>query len=340
MRRLITAFIPAFMLISLLPSSGFSERGIQIQERRLALIVGNGAYKNSPLRNPVNDAHDIANILRKLGFEVIYKENAGQRVMEKAIREFGKRLRKGGVGLFYFSGHGMQVNGRIYLIPVGARIHQETDMKYEAVDAGRVLDEMYNAGNNFNIVILDACRDNPFARSFRSSSRGLAQMDAPTGSLIVYATAPGSVAADGTGRNGIFTKHLLSYIETPGLDIELMLRSVRAGVNDETQGKQMPWSSSSLRGDFSFNPLATPHEGSATIISSVPKPTEKKIYERPAKPKRGPDDVEIAELSENGLLPCHHGNGDKFLGRCNFSACVCNKIRHKQGKKYYDIGTC
>ena len=124
------------------------------QERRTALVIGNGDYKSSPLRNPANDANDIAKALGSLGFTVIHKENATQREMEKSIRDFGERLRKGGVGLFYYAGHGVQVNGRNYIIPLGAEIYEETDVKYEAVDAGRVLDAMYNAGNAFNIVIL------------------------------------------------------------------------------------------------------------------------------------------------------------------------------------------
>ncbi len=128
-------------------------------ETRLALVIGNGAYKNSPLRNSVNDARDMTEALKKLGFEVIYKKNSGLRAMEKAVRKFGKRLKNGGAGLFYFAGHGVQTEGKNYLIPVGAEIEQETDVKYEAMDAGRVLDAMYNAENRLNIVILDACRN-------------------------------------------------------------------------------------------------------------------------------------------------------------------------------------
>ena len=165
--------------LSIMPISSFSS-----QDQKIALVIGNGDYKSAPLKNPVNDAGDIADVLRKIRFTVILKINANQRSMENAIREFGKSLRKGGVGLFYYAGHGIQVNNNNYLIPVDARIETESDVKYEAVDAGRVLGKMEDAGNKLNIVILDACRDNPFARSFRTSTQGLARMDSPIGSII------------------------------------------------------------------------------------------------------------------------------------------------------------
>jgi uncharacterized caspase-like protein len=172
--------------------------------------------------------------------------------MKEAIRAFGKRLQKGGVGLFYFAGHGMQMKGRNYLIPVDAKIESASDVEYEAVDAGRVLGKMEDAGNTLNIVILDACRDNPFARGFRSSTQGLARMDAPTGSLIAYSTSPGNVAADGEGRNGIYTKYLLHHMVVPDLTIEQVFKRVRNSVINETRNKQVPWESTSLRGDFYF----------------------------------------------------------------------------------------
>lgn len=252
-------------LVLLFSPFAYSERGMRVDENRFALVIGNGAYKKSPLRNPANDAYDMAATLRKLGFDAIHLENANQRSMEDAIREFGRRLRKGGVGLFYFAGHGVQVNGRNYLIPIGAEIEKETDAKYEAVDAGRVLDEMYEAGNGLNIVILDACRDNPFARSFRTTTRGLARMDAPTGTFISYATAPGSVAADGRGRNGIFTGHLLKNMRVPGLKIEDVMKEVRNGVILDTGNKQVPWQSSSLTGNFYFISEKETVQGMATM---------------------------------------------------------------------------
>ncbi len=221
--------------------------------RRVALVIGNGAYPGAPLRNPVNDARDVAAQLRALGFEVILRENASLRQMEEAVDQLWTRLKGGGAGLFFFAGHGLQVGGRNYLVPVDARLQAEQDVKYRCMDAGLVLGRMENAGNGLNIVILDACRNNPYARSWRSAAEGLAKMDAPKGSIIAYATAPDSVAADGSGRNGIYTGELLRHLRTPGLGIEEMFKRVRVGVLRETGDRQVPWESSSLTGWFSFS---------------------------------------------------------------------------------------
>ena len=191
-------------------------------------------------------------------------KNAGKRAMVEAISEFGRKLARADVGLFFYAGHGMQVRGRNYLIPIGARVETESDVEFESVDAGRLLAKMEDAGNRVNIVILDACRDNPFARSFRSGSRGLVRMRAPKGSFIAYATEPGSVAADGRGRNSPFTAHLLKYIKDPGLKIEDVFKRVRAGVTVETKDKQLPWQSSSLIGDFYFVPGKPTAAGATT----------------------------------------------------------------------------
>ena len=212
--------------------------------KRTALVIGNADYRMAPLRNPVNDARDMAQTLRSLNFEVIEEINASEREMVLAIDKFYKRLKRADVGVFYFAGHGMQVNGVNYLIPVKARVTTETDLQFEAVDAGRVLGKMQSAGNRLNIVILDACRDNPFKRSFRTSEKGLAQMDAPKGTIIAYATSPGSVAADGRGRNGIYTKHLLNNLGRKGMSVYDMFRETGLGVMQETEEKQIPWVSS------------------------------------------------------------------------------------------------
>lgn len=221
--------------------------------RRLALVIGNSTYRISPLKNPVNDAQDMATALRKVGFDVTLVRDATQQQMENAVREFGLKLRQGGTGLFYYAGHGVQVAGENYLVPVNAVIQTEGDVKFGCLPAGLVLAKMEDAGNGVNIVILDACRNNAFSRNFRSADQGLAKMDAPTGSLISYATAPGSVASDGTGRNGLFTQHLLRNIAIPGLPITEVFMRVRQGVVQETKKKQVPWESSSLIGQFYFS---------------------------------------------------------------------------------------
>ncbi len=211
---------------------------------RIALVIGNANYETAPLKNPVNDARDMAEALRALDFEVILKLDADQRQMELAIDEFYGRLRRMEVGVFYFAGHGMQVDGDNYLIPIKAHVTSETDIRWEAVPAGKVLGKMNEAGNKLNIAILDACRDNPFKRSFRSQGKGLAFMDAPKGTIIAYATSPGSVAADGAGRNGIYTKHLLENLNSPGMSVYDVFRETGLGVMRETDDKQVPWISS------------------------------------------------------------------------------------------------
>ncbi len=224
----------------------------QSSGQRVALVIGNAAYREAPLSNPVNDARSIAQVLREAGFVVIARENIDQRTMLAVLREFGDRLRAGGTGLFYYAGHGMQIKGRNYLIPVGAKIEREDEVAYSAVDAQAVLDKMEVAGNLANIMILDACRNNPFTRNTRSGQAGLAQMDAPVGTLIAYATSPGAVASDGEGANGLYTQHLLSAIRQPGSKVEDVFKQVRANVRRDSQGKQVPWEATSLEGDFYF----------------------------------------------------------------------------------------
>jgi uncharacterized caspase-like protein len=240
-------------------------------EQRVALVIGNSAYKEAPLRNPVNDANDVARTLRDLGWKVVLRTNASQRQMKEAIREFGGELTKGSVGLFYFAGHGIQYRGENFLVPVAANIEREAHVEDETVSANFVLRQMEEARNRTNIVILDACRNNPFERGFRSASRGLAQMDAAQGALIAFATAPGSVAADGVGRNGVYTKHLLQQLRTPGVPAELMFKRVRDGVMRDTKEMQVPWESSSLRGaDFYLRPSQDGTQVAA--VQSAPAP--------------------------------------------------------------------
>ncbi len=252
----------AWALMCLLPTAVFAaDRNLGVSkpaapaggaERRVALVIGNGAYDVAPLRNPGNDARAIAQALRESGFQVTERHNLTQSAMREVIRIFGDDLRKGGVGLFYYAGHGMQVKGRNYLIPIRADIRREDEVADQAVSADVVLQKMDAAKNRLNIVILDACRNNPFARSFRSSSQGLAQMDAPSGTLLAYATAPGSVAADGAGQYGLYTQHLLASIRQPGLKIEDVFKRVRVNVKRDSNGLQIPWENTSLEGDFFF----------------------------------------------------------------------------------------
>jgi len=227
------------------------------REHRVALVIGNGSYKSAPLLNPVNDARAMSEALRSMGFQVTLLEDATLREMSIAARDFGDTLEKGDVGLFFYAGHGMQIKGRNYLIPIGTDIQREDEVSFNAFDAGRMLEKMETARSRVNIVILDACRNNPFSRSFRSSSLGLAQMDAPVGSYLSFATAPSKLASDGKDGNGLYTQHLLAAMRTPGLKIEEVFKRVRVGVMADSKGQQIPWDNSSLTGDFYFIPPAS-----------------------------------------------------------------------------------
>lgn len=241
-----------------------------------ALVIGNSRYRHiSPLANPANDATDISTALRRLGFEVTLTVDATHKAMEDEILKFGKNLRKGGVGLFYFAGHGVQVSGRNYLIPIDANVDSESDIKFETVDAGRVLGKMEDAGNGINIIILDACRNNPFASKFRSADRGLAKMEAPTGSILAYSTAPGSVAADGEGRNGLYTAKLLKFINQDGLSIEDCFKKVRIEVMEASEKRQVPWESSSLTANFYF---VSPEQVNVVTKDSRPSESFELLY--------------------------------------------------------------
>ena len=225
-------------------------------QTKLALIIGNSAYKEAPLANPANDAQAMAIKLLELGFTVIKKENAGREDMLKAVRDFGNQLKakSDSVGLFYYAGHGIQSKGNNYLVPVDADIASEDELASRAYNVNEVLEKMDTAKNPVNIVILDACRNNPFGRSFRSSTKGLAQVEAVQGTYIAYATAPGKTASDGTGRNGLYTESLLRALSQPGLKLEEVFKKVAYDVSERSAKEQTPWALSSLLGDFYFNP--------------------------------------------------------------------------------------
>jgi uncharacterized caspase-like protein len=183
---------------------------------------------------------------------VFEKRNLGQIAMRQAIREFGNELLKGGVGLFYYAGHGVQLRGRNYLIPVGADIQQQDEIEDQSVDINLVLQKFGSAKNTLNILILDACRNNPFADSFGSLPAGLAPIDAPASTFIAFSTAPGYTAADGTGDNSYYTQSLVEAIHEPGLKLEDVFKNVRAKVRRATNDRQVPWENTSLDTDFYF----------------------------------------------------------------------------------------
>jgi len=230
-----------------------TDKGSGSQDR-IALVIGNSGYNISPLPNARNDADSIAKVLRSVGFEVMHYKDLDYQQMETAIDDYGNKLRtQGGVGMFYFAGHGVQVDGENYLVPVSADIKKEKDIKYKSVHLGYLLDEFENSGNDMNIIVLDACRDNPFAAKYRSARNGLAGIAVPPiGTFIAYATSPGSVASDGEGTNGLYTQELIKALRYPNLRIEDVFKIVRSNVRRLSQGMQVPWENSSIEGNFYF----------------------------------------------------------------------------------------
>jgi hypothetical protein len=222
-----------------------------VNEQRVALIIGNSQYIHfTKLKNPINDARAIKDILEKKGFSIIYLENASQVEMESAIEKFSYRLKNGkGVGLFYYAGHGIEVNGINYLLPTNSRIPSKKFIKSKSVSTDIIVSAMEEAKNRINIIILDSCRNNPFGRG---GGGGLAPLNSATGIYVAYATAPGKVAEDGDSNNGLFTKYLIKYINQSGLNIESVFKNVRKDVKKDSHGEQIPWSSSSIDGEFYF----------------------------------------------------------------------------------------
>jgi formylglycine-generating enzyme required for sulfatase activity len=247
----------------------------QATETRIALVIGNSDYATGPLANPVNDAKLIGATLTSLGFKVLEFHDADQIKMKRAIQDFGARLDSAGpdaVGLFYYAGHGVQLNGHNYLIPTKANIEREGDVEIEAVSADWVLAQMHY--NRLNIMVLDACRNNPFTRSMRSVTHGLAPMEAPAGTLIAYSTGPGDVAADGNGRNSPYSEALAQLMRTNAEPLEQVFKHVRKDVMNATGDKQVPWELSSLTGDFYFLPPRgdSPRSEAAAETKIVPTP--------------------------------------------------------------------
>lgn len=227
---------------------------------QVALVVGIGAYQNAPpLPNPPNDARAVADSLKKLGFQVELAVDPDKTRLEQAIKRFGDQLQGARAGLFFYAGHGLQVSGRNYLVPADAKIDNERSLPFAAVDADLVLTQM-ETSTPVSLIFLDACRDNPFSRSLARSmgtrsaavGRGLAQIAAGEGSLIVFATQPGNVAEDGQTGHSPFTEALLKNLEAPGLEVRQMLTRVRLQVKEKTNGKQIPWDHSSLTQDYFF----------------------------------------------------------------------------------------
>lgn len=252
-------FIAAAFLFVLMPAYGL--------QARTALVIGNSSYPNAPLANPKNDAADVATALREAGFEVDLRLDADRSSMQAAIGAFSQRLKnKGGVGLFYFAGHGTQIAGENYLLAIDSRFGDATELKVSAVNASEAVNVMAASREGLNIVILDACRDNPFPAA--AKSRGLSRIDTNASLFLSYSTSPGAVALDGDGRNSPYTKHLIASIRAAGLSIEDTFKRTLKGVYQETGGAQTPWLSSSFFGDFVFRPRGV----QTAAVPDVPPP--------------------------------------------------------------------
>jgi hypothetical protein len=263
--------VASVLLLQLLLGFGTS---VAQTEPRVALVIGNGNYTSvGKLKNPENDATAMAAMLRRVGFDVIERENVSRRAMIQATRTFAEKLSPGGIGLLYYAGHGIQAQGADYLVPVDAMLAVEDDLKYETLNLQDILDKLDDARVRLSIVILDACRDNPF-KSFRSSVSGLALINPPAGTVIAYATAPGKVAGDGTGDNSIFTAELLKAMGKPDKLLDVFAH-VTDAVERLTANVQTPWINSSFRGDFYFTGPTTgtttpaPDSGTATTSSEI-----------------------------------------------------------------------
>src|SRR6185436_18101951 len=240
-------------------------------ERRVALVIGNGTYEEAgTLTNPVNDASDIAARLKGLGFEVIEGNDLGKRELERKIGEFSDALEGAGAGLFYYAGHGLQVDGRNFIVPVDAKLDEPTKLRLETVQIDDILDIMEQQ-TTISLVFLDACRNNPFVRKLKRTATnrsatalaGLAQFDSTRGSFIAFSTAPGSVAMDGAGRNSPFAAALLKHIGDPGQSINDLMIAVRRDVVAETGDAQRPWEQGSLLDRFEFVP-----DGAAAVAEA------------------------------------------------------------------------
>lgn len=273
---------------------------------RVALVIGNSDYGPGigRLTNPINDATDMAEALKRTGFTVKLLLNASREDMQRAVLEFDQDMRKSDVGLFYYAGHAVQVNGRNFMIPMEAKLdisgsRPEAVADYvalETLEIDNVLGRMGNAETDLSIVILDACRNNPFNQGARGISRGLAQTSAPRGTFVAYATSPGKIAHDGNGENSPYTSAIVKNLETPGLKLEDVFKKVRQDVALQTDGDQIPWENSSVFGDFYFNPSQPSAEPEPSVVAATPPAAAPLPAAQPAPSLSRDDYAEVQEL--------------------------------------------
>jgi uncharacterized caspase-like protein len=331
MLRFVLTTIAASVLLATLASGSLAADApalaTQAKPARHALVIGNSQYLNTPLINPKNDAQAIADRLRQAGFSVTLKLDAGRRELQEAIGNYGLALsRDKGVGVFYYAGHGVQLNWRNFLLPVDAKIRSKSDIQSEAVDLGLLLDSLTRARNSLNLIILDACRNNPFGPDYRTDDRGLSQLDAPPGTFLAYATAPGNTAEDGVGSHGLYTDHLLQEMLVPGAAVEDVFKRVRLAVRKTSQGEQIPWESTSLEADFAFIPGQSTRDAAKEFdvdlaswqqlrLSGSPEQLEAFIAQRP--------NGKFAELAQFRLDQLLAAKGEKSVKARSTAGEVC-----------------
>jgi len=290
MRNLL--FFSLFMLVF---QPLYAERGLLLKkmknEQRVALVIGNNNYKKmSKLENPVNDARSMRQALKSRGFEVIYKENATKRDMKKLVKKFSQKLSRGGVGMYFFAGHGVNVDGRNYLVAVDSVMDEADEVEYEALALDYVTNKIKKSGNRLNIIALDACRNNPFSRS---GGGGLAPIGNAKGLFVAYATEAGAVASDNKkDKNGLFTKHLLTSMKQPGAELSKVFKKARQGVYDESNGKQSPGVYDQTLGEFYFT---LPKEG-------VQKSTKTQIVSSLSNQTKTTDSFNITQEFEDSMV--------------------------------------
>jgi hypothetical protein len=289
----LATLVAALLVVATLPASA---------EKRIALVVGNSAYKNiTPLDNPSKDASLMAETLGLLGFTLVggrAQLDLDKGAMDLAVQSFGRQVQGADVALFYYAGHGVQVSGANYLVPVGANPTREADVDFQMTDVNLVLRQMQGSGTRLNLVILDACRNNPFgSRGLRASDGGLAQMRAPEGTLISYATQPGNVAQDGSDGHSPYTKALAATVRTAGLDVFQTFNQVGLAVKRATSGAQQPWvSSSPIDGTFYFVPPTQTAPPQVAAMQPDPLPADRLRADPDRVPLR--DAALLSELSE------------------------------------------
>jgi uncharacterized caspase-like protein len=274
--------------------------GARAQDRRVALVVGVGGYKNAPaLPNPPNDGRDLSAVLGRLGFEVETLIDPDRTGLEAGIRRLGQRARGADAALFFFAGHALEASGRNWLVPAPADIRSDRDLRFETVDLEGVLEQLDGTAK-LSLLIIDACRDNPFRQRLQLGTRqaaapgGLAQVQAAVGTLVAFATAPGTVAEDGKGRNSPFTGALLRHIETPGLEVRQLMAEVRRDVREATKGRQIPWENSALEGAFYFRvaPPSPPALASVAVRPARGAPQTELVFWESVRDSKEPADLQ------------------------------------------------